>query len=256
MSAEIIVVGLGEIGRPLFELIEEKYPVTEIDIQPVHFDGECSVLHVCFPFDFERFVSECVRYINKYNPVLTIINSTVAPGITRRVQEETGARIVNSPIRGKHRKMKEELLHYRKFIGGSDPEACAEAEEHFRSLGMKTRVFGSPETTEIAKLSETTYFGLLIAWAQEVERYCDQLGCDYDEVTSFYDEIAFFPPVQYTPGIIGGHCVMPNIEILRRIFESDLLDNIKKSNVLKSMREAAHATAPGSSGVNPWDKEH
>ena len=37
---------------------------------------------------------------------------------------------------------------------------------------MKTKLLSSPEATEIAKLTETTYFGLLIAWAQEVERYC------------------------------------------------------------------------------------
>ena len=36
---------------------------------------------------------------------------------------------------------------------------------------------------------------------------------DYDEVSSFYEEIKFFPPVKYFPGVIGGHCVMQNIEI-------------------------------------------
>ena len=79
---------------------------------------------------------------------------------------------------------------------------------------MKTRLLSSPEATEIAKLTETTYFGLLIAWAQEVERYCMELGANYDEVVSFYDEIKFFPPAKYFPGAIGGHCVMPNIAIL------------------------------------------
>ena len=54
---------------------------------------------------------------------------------------------------------------------------------------MKTKLLSSPEATEIAKLTETTYFGLLIAWAQEVERYCMKLGTNYDEVVSFYDEI-------------------------------------------------------------------
>ena len=64
---------------------------------------------------------------------------------------------------------------------------------------MKTKLLSSPEATEIAKLSETTYFGVLIAWAQEVERYCRKLGINYDEVVSFYDEIEFFPPVKYFP---------------------------------------------------------
>ena len=67
----------------------------------------------------------------------------------------------------------------------------------------------------------------MIAWAQEVERYCDRGGQVYDEVVSFYEEIPFFPPVKYFPGVIGGHCVMPNVEILRQLEGSPLLDMIE-----------------------------
>src|ERR1051326_9612532 len=92
-----------------------------------------------------------------------------------------------------------------------------------------TTLFRSPEATELAKLTETTYFGLMIAWAQEVERYCNRANQDYAEVASFYDEIKFFPPVKYFPGVIGGHCVMPNIEILSKFESSALLKAIKMS---------------------------
>src|SRR5207237_9712812 len=97
----------------------------------------------------------------------------------------------------------------------------------------KTRLIKVQEAREIAKPRETTYFGLIIAWAQEVERYCIKFGANYDEVVSFYDEIKFFPPVKYFPGVIGGHCVMPNIAILRQQFPSGLLDAIVQSNTLK-----------------------
>jgi len=244
VSKEILVVGLGEIGKPLFDIIQEKYPAVGIDVQPVEVDRGCAIMHVCFPFDSDRFVEECKRYIKKYKPALTVINSTVAPGTTRRVEEQTGLRVVNSPIRGKHWKMRQELLHYTKFIGGTDPGASREAEEHFRSLGMKTRILSSPEATEIAKLSETTYFGLLVAWAQEVERYCDRMETDYDEVVSYYEEIAFLPPAKYNPGIIGGHCVMQNVEILRLVFESDLLDAIRESNRIKAARKVSRRHPP------------
>jgi UDP-N-acetyl-D-mannosaminuronate dehydrogenase len=247
VTNEILVIGMGEIGKPLFEIINEKYPVTGVDAQPVEFKGTCAVMHICFPFDSARpdkFTGECKRYIQKYKPGLTVINSTVAPLTTRRIQEETGARVVNSPVRGKHAKMRQELLHYTKFIGGTDPDACRDAESHFQSLGMKTKVLASPEATEIAKLSETTYFGVLIAWAQEVERYCDRFGTDYDEVVGFYNEIAYLPPVKFTPGSIGGHCVMPNIGILRKSFDSALLDAIRISNEHKAARDASKKLPP------------
>ena len=60
-----------------------------------------------------------------------------------------------------------------------------------------------------------------------------QLNVNYDEVVSFYEEIRFFPPVKYFPGEIGGHCVMPNIEILLQKFPSNLLQAIVQSNTLK-----------------------
>jgi UDP-N-acetyl-D-mannosaminuronate dehydrogenase len=101
---------------------------------------------------------------------------------------------------------------------------------------MSTRVVSTPEAAELAKLTETTYFGLLIAWAQEVERYCDLTGLDYDEIVSFYEEISFFPPVKYFPGVIAGHCVMSNVDILARLVDSDLLRAIRASNEKKKRR--------------------
>jgi UDP-N-acetyl-D-mannosaminuronate dehydrogenase len=129
--------------------------------------------------------------------------------------------------------MREEMLHYRKFIGALDSESGTAAVEHFRSVGMRTQLLKSPEATEISKLTETTYFGLLIAWAQEVDRYCEKVGANYEEVISFYEEIKFFPSVKYFPGVIGGHCVMPNIAILLQKFPSGLLQAIVQSNALK-----------------------
>ena len=110
---------------------------------------------------------------------------------------------------------------------------------------MRTKLLTSPEAAELAKVTETTYFGLMIAWAQEVERYCQKFGANYEEVAAFYEEIAFFPPVKYFPGVIGGHCVMPNIRILKKSFDSGILDVIEKSNELKVSNQ-------GSEGWQNW----
>jgi UDP-N-acetyl-D-mannosaminuronate dehydrogenase len=146
--------------------------------------------------------------------------------------------VVNSPVRGKHTRMAADLLRYDKFVGGVDAASAERAAQHFQSVGMKTRILSSPEATELAKLTETTYFGLIIAWAQEVERYCDQLGLNYDEIVSIYEEVPFFPPVKYFPGVIGGHCVMSNIEILSHVNHSNILKVIESSNKQKVDREA------------------
>jgi UDP-N-acetyl-D-mannosaminuronate dehydrogenase len=237
-NSKVVVVGLGEIGKPLFRIISEHHEVVGVDISPVGPVDHVDVLHVCYPFQIKDFIGETARYIEFFKPALTVINSTVAVGTTRAIAERTGTAVVNSPVRGKHTRMLEDLRFYTKFVGALDSAAVEKAVFHFRSVGLKTKVLSSPEATELAKLTETTYFGLMIAWAQELERYCDQSGQDYQEITSFYDEIKFFPPVKYFPGVIGGHCVMPNSEILSKFRKSVMLEAIQTSNRMKIEREA------------------
>jgi UDP-N-acetyl-D-mannosaminuronate dehydrogenase len=237
-DSKVVVVGLGEIGKPLSQIISEHHEVVGVDISPVGPVDHVDVLHVCYPFQIQDFIGETARYIELFKPALTVINSTVAVGTTRAIAERTGAAVVNSPVRGKHARMLEELRLYTKFVGALDPAAAKKAVLHFESVGLKTKVLSSPEATELAKLTETTYFGLMIAWAQELERYCHQSRQDYQEVTSFYDEIRFFPPVKYFPGVIGGHCVMPNIQILSKFSPSVVLEAIQTSNRMKIEREA------------------
>jgi UDP-N-acetyl-D-mannosaminuronate dehydrogenase len=235
-----VVIGLGEVGRPMLELIEQSgHPVVGIDVNPVDLParGTVGVAHVCIPFEIPNFVGEVSRYIELLDPELTVIGSTVAVCTTRAVAERSGGRVVHSPIRGKHARMLEELQSYVKFVGAMDSADADVAVAHFQSLGLETRSLSSPEATELAKLTETTYFGVLIAWAQEVERYCDRVGADYDEVSAIFEEIGFLPPVKYEPGVIGGHCVMPNIEILRGLLDTPVLDAIRWSNATKVRRE-------------------
>jgi len=235
----VVVVGLGEVGRPLLEVASRHHRVVGIDITPPaeHIE-HVALMHICYPFEVKDFVGETARYIERFRPDVTIVNSTVAGGTTRAIAELTGAAIVHSPVRGKHVRMREELLSYTKFVGATNPVTGKQAAEHFESMGIRTQILSSPEATELAKLTETTYFGVIIAWAQEVERYCDQLGQDYRDVVSFYEGIKFLPQVKYFPGIIGGHCVMPNIEILSKLGDSEILKAIQSSNLKKIDREA------------------
>lgn len=240
--SSVVVVGLGEIGKPLFELISKYHDAVGVDISPVKGTKRVDIMHVCYPYQISDFVGETARYIKLFRPSLTIINSTVPVGTTRSIAERTGAAVVNSPVRGKHIRMLDDLGAYTKFVGAIDSLAAERAADHFASIGLKTRILSSPESTELAKLTETTYFGVLIAWAQEVERYCDQSGVDYDEVAAFYEEIKFLPPVKYFPGVIGGHCVMPNIKILLKWTQSAMLEAIQVSNQMKVERDAQQKT--------------
>ena len=49
--------------------------------------------------------------------------------------------------------------------------------------------------------------------------------------------------LRYTPGVIGDHCVMPNIRILQSQIQSDFLDAVVRSNQLVEERQTLEATA-------------
>lgn len=227
-EAQVLVVGLGEVGRPLLEVLGGAHQAAGRDIDDRAFHG-VRILHLCFPFG-ASFVSAASHYVSLYQPEVVVVNSTVIPGTTRAIQQETGTPAVYSPVRGKHTRMAQELRRYRKFIAGTSPEALAAVEAHFAAAGMTTQQMPSFESLELAKLLETSYFGVLVAWAQEMDRFAASVDADYWETSAFFEEIGFLPPVSFEPGYIGGHCVMPNLELLERVRHSPWIDTIRNSN--------------------------
>lgn len=234
MSEKIVIVaGLGEIGRPLLEILSRVYECEGIDIVPKQISRPCSVLHVCYPFQIPDFVGTTVSYIEKFRPEMTIINSTLAIGTTRKVQEKVSSKLIYSPVRGKHAKMVQDMLFYRKFVAGFDEQSTQQAAQHFAKAGYGVETFPNPEVGELSKLVETTWLGMLVGWAQDIERMAVDCGASYEDVNAFMKEIAYLPKNVF-PGHIGGHCVMPNIAILRTRFSSRYLEAIVESNEAKA----------------------
>jgi len=229
----VVIVGLGEVGKPLAQILSRSYSCCEVDIAPVEIDRPCSVLHICFPFQLPDFIGTALGYMDKYKPELTIINSTIAPGTTETLFEHSGQRpVAYSPVRGKHAFMERDMLRYKKFVAGCDARATEEAAKHFAGAGFKTDSFPTPRMGEVSKLLETTYLGILIGWAQEVERIIGQHGGKFEDANAFIEEIDFLPSHVF-PGVIGGHCVMPNIRILQQQHTSPFLEAVVNSNELK-----------------------
>ncbi len=243
---ESMVVGIGEVGGALAELIEQAFPVWRQDLEPLEFTGPVDVMHLCIPYrSAEQFEQTAIHYIESFKPRLTIINSTVVPGTTRALAKRSGRAVAFSPVRGKHANMKQDLMRYVKFVAAPDAGAAEVALEYFQEIGMKTRRIRQVEALELAKLAETTYFGILIAFAQELNRYAGRAGANYAEVADFFEEIDFLPSKRYFPGFIGGHCVIPNIHLLQRLAPSSLFEAILDSNQRRAS-ELGQQAEPGS----------
>lgn len=237
MKKTTLVIGMGEVGRPLLQvLMQSEADAIGIDIRPASVDMPIGIMHICISFeDPARFQSSVVAYARQCSPEVIVINSTVVPGTTRAIESNCGIPCVYSPIRGKHTRMADDLYKYVKFVAGEDSRAVEQVTGHFKAAGLQTEVMSTPEALELAKLLETTYFGLLIAWAQEMNRFARHVNADYLEIGRFFREIAYLPDVLFQPGHIGGHCVMPNINLLKHCFDSDFFTAIETSNEKRRM---------------------
>jgi len=250
VKERVLVVGLGEVGRPLFELLREsgKFEVYgfDLDAEKMRSVGQSEdvlppavdIMHVCIPcFDKEDFVKSVVGYVGRFKPKLVIVDSTVAPGTTAEIYRRVNGSclVAHSPVRGVHKSldyMKWELKRWTKYVGGVNEEAAEKAKKHFEKLGLKTKVLKGCIETELAKLFETTYRAWMIACFQEMHRISRHFGADFDDIVDFIEDThraRMDRPVMF-PGVIGGHCLIPNTELLLKVYDSELLRLILKSN--------------------------
>jgi len=244
----VLVVGLGEIGRALFELLKEKdsFTVYGLDLDktkmraarqdPSKLPQKVDTMHICLPCkDQDKFVATVANYAKQFKPKLLIINSTVPPGTTKKVQQSCECLVAHSPARGVHKSpahMKWEMKRWTKYVGGADAKAAEAACKHFEKMGLKVKALKSCAETELAKLFETTYRAWMIACFQEMHRIARAFGADFDDVVDFLEDthrVRLDRPIMF-PGFIGGHCLIPNTELLLQSYDSEFLRLILKSN--------------------------
>jgi UDP-N-acetyl-D-mannosaminuronate dehydrogenase len=244
-NSNIGILGYGEVGRAIANFYKR------VKIKDLERDDGLEgigVLNVCIPWtnDFIKVVTEEIK---KTKPKLTIIHSTVPPGVTKKVANSTRAFVVHSPVRGVHPDIYRGIKTFVKYIGTDDKKAGELAKRHLKSLGIKTRVFQPSVITETGKLLSTSYYGLCIAWHGEMKKICDKAGVDFEKaVTDFnktynqgYMKLGksnVVRPVLYPPKDgIGGSCVCQNAQIIKKYFQSQAIDLILKYKARKNKNE-------------------
>ncbi|MDA8720954.1 GDP-mannose dehydrogenase [Nitrosopumilus sp.] len=234
-----IILGMGEVGETLFDLlIDRKFDCIGIDLD----DSKCKnyteneiienpqYLHVCLPGELEKFTDIVIEWINKIKNIqVVIIHSTVKPGTTKSVQEISSIPILFSPVRGVHRRFLDDIKKYTKFISFDGTEIDSKIKKDLENRFEKVDWMSTTKTAELAKiLVDTTYYGWLINYAQITKMICEKENINFDEMWKFADEIHenLGNRPKMFPGIIGGHCVIPNLNLV----EYENLDMIKTVN--------------------------
>jgi len=233
MSKKILIAGCGDVGKVILQIEKEAGNEREI-LDPLHNGEKVTknhfIMHICFPYN-HFFNESVVKYCRKYKPKYVIIHSTIKPGTTNTIQKIVDPLLFYSPIRGCHNHLYEAVKnHFIKYITSSfviDSKARKEVIGHFEELNIKWQWWaGKVNGLELAKILSTTYYGWNILFAKEVQMLCEKYGVEFDDIytnanktyNKGYEEMGypqFVRPILYPPkGIIGGHCVTQNIELL------------------------------------------
>ena len=234
-----IILGMGEVGETLFDLlVDRKIDCIGIDLD----NSKCKnyskneiiknpkYLHVCLPGELIKFTDIVIEYIEKIKNIQAIIiHSTVKPGTTKIIQEKVSPPVLFSPVRGVHRRFLDDIKKYTKFISFDDTDIDSKIKKDLEKRFEKVDWMSTTKTAELAKiLVDTTYYGWLINYAQLTKMICEKENVDFDEMWKFADEIHenLGNRPKMFPGIIGGHCVIPNLDLI----EYENLDIIKRIN--------------------------
>ncbi len=237
-----IVAGLGEIGFPILKLISKKENAVGYDLNKKLMNekkfiklenAQTRFLHIAIPVN-KNFNSNVIQLYQKFQPECIVIHSTISPGTTEKLQKKLKIPLIFSATRGVHKRMIHDIQRYTKFfaISKNAPKknwAISQYRKTMNKCGIKTKQMSKPETLELAKiLCDTSYLGWLINYAQLTNTIALEHNVDYDEMWKFSDEIHEIlgnRPKMF-PGFIGGHCVIPNLELI----QNQTLDLIKSIN--------------------------
>ena len=237
-----VVVGLGEIGKPILKLFSKTETIVGYDLDKNLMNMNkfkqlqnysTSFLHIAIPVN-SKFQSNIMKVYKDFVPECIVIHSTIGPGTTEKLQKKLDIPIIYSATRGVHKRMLKDLKRYTKFfsISKNAPRkkwAVSNFKSKFHKTGIKTKKMSKPETLELAKIiCDTSYLGWLVNYAQISNNIAKEFNVNYDEMWEFSDEIHKIlgnRPKMY-PGFIGGHCVIPNLELIH----NQTLDLISKMN--------------------------
>ena len=147
-----------------------------------------------------------------------VVETTVPVGTTREriapaleatsgLRAEEDFHVAFSPERVFTGRVFRDLATYPKLVGGLSARGEARAAELYRSfLDAEVWELGGAEAAELAKLAETTYRDLNIAFANELARVADARGLDVHRVIEASNSQPFSHI--HRPGVaVGGHCI-------------------------------------------------
>lgn len=246
MNRKIVgILGYGEIGSAMAKICRGAgYRVLIRELSYDQLVGKkVDYLHVNVPEKTNRkFIDLVVKNVKELEPKLTIINSSITPGTTRKIFAKTKKPIVHSPVIGLHPNLYDSITkHFEKVVAPINEESKKLAQAHFKKLGLKITFFKKPENSEAGKLLDIVYFCWNIVFCKWVARLCEQNGWDFEEVYKKQNDIynegykkllpnSVRPNLIPMPGPLTGHCLIPDTRLIHKLYPNKLTKFILEEN--------------------------
>lgn len=220
-------MGCGEAGRPLLEILGADGYDPAVEPWTVLPVDRYQILHVTIPYS-HRFVTQVYHAQTIWGPQLTIIHSTVPIGTTAQID-----RAVHSPISGQH-PLKADLLRIPKPVGGPRWHDAAEV---LAAAGIPIgRGYDRAEQTEALKLLCLAKYGTAVATAYYAKDVAQKVGLTdddlrdwdlmYNSLTNIRSQHLCRPVLTPWHEKIGGHCLIPGIQLLQQDYPDPLLEGV------------------------------
>jgi len=189
-----LIVGMGQLGKSMFELLKRKYNLfqhdintksvrdytknlkREIEVKTSPEEAGGCPMHICFPFN-DDFVESVKKYYEDYKPEVMIIHSSVKPGTTKDLAD-LKLPVVHSPSIFDDNDFSS-ICSFRKMIGYDNPDDGLTASNHLRNCCGVALVPHS-KNTEVADVMLGLYAMTCRAFTFELSEMFERFGCEYD----------------------------------------------------------------------------
>lgn len=227
-----LIIGMGEIGTAVLGAVcpdARTYDKNKKNNKVVGVD----VMHICFPYS-DTFVKDVMGYMTKFEPKHVVIWSTVPIGTTKKI-----AFAIHSPVEGRHPDLELSIRQAVRWLGCNYVHEAQFFFDYFTEAGLKPKIVNDSNYTEALKLLSTAEYGINIAFADYKKRVADEISMDFQLTKDWnldYNKLYYqlgddrFRKFVLDPpgGHIGGHCIIPNAELLSEDYPDDLLDIIEE----------------------------
>lgn len=279
-NPKVCVLGLGEVGLPTAKYIANKdLEVFGYDLKPEAIERAkmhgtlkasnewqalppANIYIICVYaglkdenpnfssiFDVCEKINEKVLSSSSPKAPLVSIESTVIPGVSRKVYEEIFGRRVNL-IHVPHRYWAGDTVRYgvkqRRVVGAVDDKSLKLGLKFYNEILKVPLHQVSPiEVAEMSKISENSYRYIQIAFAEELKMICDELRLNFNEVQKACNTKWNIRIPEARDGI-KGHCLSKDAKYFASLTETTkmiknamIIDEIYQKWLLQKKLESA-----------------